>query len=210
MHILIATHNAWKEQLFIPIFRAHGFKTLSLVDLPDAGNPPKEDGLTAIENALLKAYHYHSSDHPWVFGDDAGLEIDALDGAPGVQARRWGGVFSEDVDDQTWLDHLLERMKDIPAGKRTAAFVAGWVLVDPDGNSHTHEVRAPFELALQPIRPISPGSPITAVRLGLANDLSGRQDEIRTAWEEWGILEKLLANNRSSDTKKKTVLEKLT
>jgi len=203
MHILIATHNAWKEQLFSPVFHAHRFETLSLVDLPVGGAPPQENGKTAIENALLKAYHYHSSDHPWVFGDDAGLEIDALDGAPGVQARRWGGVFSEDVDDQTWLDHLLERMKDIPAGKRTAAFVAGWALVDPDGNPHTHEVRAPFEIAVQPIRSISPGSPITAVRLGPTNDLSRRQEEIRAAWEKWGVLERLLGGDRSSDTKKK-------
>ncbi len=188
MHILFATHNPWKIQLFEPVFRDHGFRVLTLLDLPDAPPPPPENGTTALENALAKARCYHSAEYPWVFGDDAGLEIDALGGEPGVQARRWNGVFDDDVDDQTWLDYLLDRMRDIPPGKRTAAFVAGWVLIDPAGVAHTREVRAPFEIATHPIRPIAPGSPITAVRIGFPDDLTRRQAEIRAEWERWGIL----------------------
>ena len=149
-------------------------------------------GATAIENALAKAHHYHAKENSWVFGDDAGLEIDALGGEPGVQARRWNGVFPDDVDDQTWLDYLLSRMKGVPPGKRTAAFVAGWALIDPGGNVFTRKVRAPFEISAQPIRPISPGSPITAVRISPPDDLTRRQEEIRAAWDEWGILDDLL------------------
>ncbi len=194
MQILFATHNAWKIQLFTPVFRAHGFEVITLVDLSDADSPPPETGATAIENALTKARHFHSDDFSWVFGDDAGLEIDALNGEPGVQARRWNGVFPEDVDDQTWLDYLLDRMKDIPEGKRTAAFVAGWALLDPSGGAYFHEVRAPFEISTHPIRPISSGSPITAVRLGPVNDLIRRQSEVRAEWDRWGILKQLLGN----------------
>ena len=194
MHILLATTNAWKRQLFTPVFRAHGFEVITLDDLPFHSSPPPENGSTAIENALIKARYYHSPEHPWVFGDDAGLEIEALNGEPGVQTRRWNGVFSDDVDDQTWLDYLLDRMKAVPAGKRRAAFVAGWALLDPMGGAHTRQVCAPFEIATHPIRPISPGSPITAVRLGPPDDLTRRQAEVREEWERWGVLEQLSGN----------------
>jgi hypothetical protein len=46
--------------------------------------------------------------------------------------------------------------------------------------------------ATHPIRPISPGSPITAVRLGPPDDLTRRQAEVRAVWDEWGILDELL------------------
>ena len=194
MQLLFATHNAWKIQLFTPVFLAYDFEVLTLVDLPGLAPPPPENGTTAIENAIAKAQHYHSETYPWVFGDDAGLEIDALGGAPGVQARRWNGLFPEDVDDQTWLDYLLYQMKDVSDGERSAAFVAGWALLDPVGRVHTREVRAPFEIATDPMRPISPGSPISAVRIGPPNDLVRRQAEIKAEWQQWGILDALLSD----------------
>ena len=194
MQILFATHNAWKIQLFTPVFRTYGFEVLTLDNLPDLEPAPPENGMTALENAITKARYYHSEKYPWVFGDDAGLEIDALCGEPGVQARRWNGIFSEDVDDQIWLDYLLQRMKDVPEGERGAAFTAGWALLDPGGEVHTRAVCAPFEIATCPIRPISPGSPITAVRIGPPNDLTRRQAEIRSEWEQWGILDQLLSD----------------
>jgi non-canonical purine NTP pyrophosphatase (RdgB/HAM1 family) len=192
MQILFATHNAWKEKLFAPVFQAYGFDVITLADLSDPGPAPQEDAATPVENALIKARHYHSPDHPWVFGDDAGLEIDALNGEPGLHARRWGGLFLDDVDDQVWLDYLLERLKGVPQGERTAAFVAGWALIAPDGSPHTREIRAPFEISTRPLRPISPGSPITAVRIGPIDDLNRRRSEIQAAWEAWGILERLI------------------
>jgi len=194
MQILFATHNDWKIQLFKPVFCDYGFEVLTLNDLSHLGPRLPENGTTVIENAIAKAEHYHSNEYPWVFGDDAGLEIDALGGEPGVQARRWNGVFPEDVDDQTWLDYLLDRLKDVPRWKRGAAFAAGWVLLDPAGGRHTREVRALFEIAPHPIRPISAGSPITAVRIGPDNDLTRRQAEIREEWARWGILDELLGN----------------
>ena len=195
MQILLATQNAWKVHLFTPVFRDYDFDVLTVVDIPGIDPPPPENGTTALENATAKARFYHSEAYPWVFGDDAGLEIDALGGEPGVQARRWNGFFSEDVADQVWLDYLLERMQAVPEGKRSAAFVAGWTLLDPSGEVHTREVRAPFEIATCPVRPISPGSPITAVRIGFSDDLERRQAEIRAEWEQWGILDKLLVNH---------------
>jgi inosine/xanthosine triphosphate pyrophosphatase family protein len=182
--------------LFTPVFREYNFDLLTLADLPGINLPPPENGTTALENAIAKARYYHSEAYPWVFGDDAGLAIDALGGEPGVQARRWDGLFPEDVDDQTWLDYLLERMKAVPEGARGAAFVAGWALIDPSSEVHTRVVRAPFEIATRPIRLISPGSPVTAVRIGPPNDLTRRQAEIRAEWERWGILDQLVAGEQ--------------
>ncbi len=189
--VLFATQNQWKARLFKPAFEYYGFEMITLEDLSIPNDPPAETGHTAIENALSKARYYHSPVHPWVFSDDAGLEIDGLNGEPGLQARRWNGVFPDDIDDQTWLDYLLHRMKDIPPEKRTACFVSGWALITPDGKEYVHEVRSPFKIAPSPIRPISSGSPISAVRISPEDDLKHRQDQIQQEWKRWGILESL-------------------
>jgi len=190
--ILFATHNPWKGAQFRPTFSAHGFEMLTLEDVSLEIQPLEEIGQTPLENARLKARQVHSLEYPWTFGDDAGLEIDALHGEPGLQTRRWGGVFKDDVDDQTWLAYLLDRMKDVPPGQRTARFLSAWALIDPDGNEHVHTMYWPFEIANHPIRPIRPGSPISAVRIGPEDDLRRRQIEIGQEWQRWDILGELL------------------
>jgi XTP/dITP diphosphohydrolase len=199
--LLFATRNPWKALLFRPVFQDFGITMRTLQDLSVIGSLPAETGLTAVENALIKAYHYHSAVHSWVFGDDAGLEIDALGGEPGLQARRWNGYFPDDVDDQTWLDYLLFRLRDVPLEERTACFVSGWALITPDGAAYTREIRWPFRIALAPIRPIAPGSPISAVRIGPQDDLARRQADIRGEWERWGILEKIMNRKPGGDEK---------
>jgi inosine/xanthosine triphosphate pyrophosphatase family protein len=191
--LLFATRNPWKVHLFTPSFELYGFRVESLGDLTLASEPPVETGLNAVENALAKARYFHSSAHPWVFGDDAGLEIDALHGEPGLKARRWNDYFTDDVDDQTWLDYLLFRLREVPPEARTASFVSGWALVAPDGTAYTRPIRWPFRIAASPIRPIAPGSPISAVRICPADDLASRQAEIRAEWARWGIFELILA-----------------
>lgn len=190
--VLFATRNPWKGAQFRPAFNARGFEMLTLQDVPFNIQPLEETGQNPLENARLKARQVHSSEYPWAFGDDAGLEIDALHGEPGLQARRWGGVFKDNVDDQTWLDYLLERMKGVPVGQQTARFISAWVLIDPGGNEHPHTMYWPFEIADRPIRAMQPGSPISAVRIGPEDDLKRRQIEICQEWQRWGILEELL------------------
>lgn len=189
--ILFATRNPWKGQQFQPIFAAHGFAMQTLLEVADSRGVDPEDGHTPLLNALQKARRYHSSAFPWVFADDAGLEIDALDGEPGLQARRWGGIFPDSVDDLTWLEYLLQRMAHVPAGQRSARFVSGWALITPAGQEFTHTMQWPFEIATAPIRPMHPGSPISAVRLGPEDDLSRRQAEISAEFRRWGVLETL-------------------
>jgi non-canonical purine NTP pyrophosphatase (RdgB/HAM1 family) len=189
--ILIATHNRWKFKLFAPVLIRYGFEPISLKDVETTPNPPVECGRTVVENALIKARHYHSAEFPWVFGDDTGLEIDALNREPGVQFHRWGGRFSEDTDDQTWLDYLLSRMQSVPPEERTAQFVDGWALLDPNKNEYTREIRESFMIAAHAIRPPVPGSPVMAVALGIPEDPIQILQEVKNKWKDWGIMEKL-------------------
>ena len=189
--LLLATTNHWKVKLFGPILTGYGFEVISLKDIITPEQTPVENGVTVIENALIKARHYHSSKHPWVFADDTGLEIKALNGEPGVQSRRWGGRFPDNIDEQIWLDYLLERMENVPPKERMAEFVDGWALIDPSGNAHTRELRAAFHLATEPIHPLVPGSPIMALALGLPETPTEIFAAVKEKWDEWGVFEKI-------------------
>lgn len=189
--LLIATRNKWKAQLFAPILQNFGFEVLSLRDTNIAQEAPVENGATVVENALIKARYYHSAEYPWVFGDDTGLEIKALNGEPGVMSRRWGGKFPDDVDERVWLDYLLERMHGIPTEQRVAEFVDGWALITPNGTTHTHVSRAAFTIAETPIRPLIPGSPVMSVAIGLPEKPEEIFAAIKAQWDAWGILPNL-------------------
>jgi inosine/xanthosine triphosphate pyrophosphatase family protein len=190
--LLMATRNHTKYLIYEPIFRRYGFKTITLKDVQTDGAPGIEAGKTPAENALAKARRYHSPKYPWVFGTDAGLEIDALNGEPGLMARRWGGRFPDDVDDETWLDYLLERMKGVPPELRTGSFAVARVLIAPDGSEHVQNIRYPFRIATEQIRPISPGAPLSAVRIGPENNIEARSKVIFQELAQWGVLAKLL------------------
>ena len=192
--ILFATRNAFKKELFVPVFKAHGIHCVTLADAGLAGDVD-EVGSTPEENALLKARAFHGPDWPLVFGDDAGLEIDALGGEPGLKARRWNGRFSDDVDDETWMAYLLQRMEGVPLERRTARYVAAWALIAPDGREHVRRVCRPFTFADRPLRPIPPGAPMSALEIW-PDAQSGRPDGhpparewIAAQWTRWGILE---------------------
>jgi XTP/dITP diphosphohydrolase len=91
---------------------------------------PEEDGATFAANATLKAVYYSRfAPGELVLADDSGLEVDALDGAPGVRSARFaadsGLVDSPDANDNTdvWNNAvLLQRLADIPVGGRTARY----------------------------------------------------------------------------------------
>ena len=198
--VLIATRNPFKVQLFRPVFARHGLRCLALNDVGIRRHAFAETGETPEENALLKARAYHGAQWPLVFGDDAALEIDALDGEPGVQVRRWRGRFPDDVDDQTWLDHLLRRLEGVPLAQRTARYVAAWALVTADGTAHVHHVVHPFTIAEAPVRPMLPGSPMSAVELHREVHLSRRQAQIAAEWRRWGILEHVAPTRQDAAT----------
>ena len=189
--ILFATNNFAKKGLVIPVFAEYGFDCVSLPDVGLGDCSPEETGETVVENAVLKAQAVHSDGWPLVFSNDAGLAIDALDGEPGVQTRRWNGHFPDTVDDETWLAYLLKRLQGVPLPQRTARFISAWVFIDPTGEIHTHQTTTPFQIALKPLRPIVPGAPTSAVRIDPTGDFEKHSQEIAKHIRRWGILNKL-------------------
>ncbi len=194
--ILFATANGAKRQLFEPLFAAEGFACCTLADVGLKQVP--ESGTTAVENALLKARAYHSAEWPFVFADDAGVEIDALNGEPGVQARRWGGRFSNEISDAEWLAYLLERLKGVPMERRTGRFVSGWALMTPDGRAHTRRVTFEFVVAEAPLRPMVPGLPLSAVLAGEPYYVGLRRRQITEEWRRWNVLAAYTRGGESS------------
>lgn len=81
--------------------------------------PPEETGLSFIENAILKARHAsHATGLP-ALADDSGLEVDALDGAPGIYSARYAGAAGDDTTNNA---KLLNALAGVPAELRTARF----------------------------------------------------------------------------------------
>ena len=98
----------------------------SLADYPAVSLPP-ETGATFAENAALKACTAASAAGVWALGDDSGLEVPALGGAPGLRSSR---VAPSDPERIAWL---LERMRDLPDDRRQARFVCALALADEGG-----------------------------------------------------------------------------
>ena len=86
-----------------------------------------EDGRTFLENATKKAKHYSRWSGLWTIADDSGLEVDALNGEPGVYSARYAGEPSNDANNNALL---IDRLKGVPAERRTARFRCAVVLTD--------------------------------------------------------------------------------
>lgn len=114
MKIVLATRNPGKLREFRQIWP----EIEALSDLPEI----EETGTTFAENALLKARAAAAHARCRALGEDSGIVVDALGGRPGVYSARYGGN-----------DRLLEEMRDVPYGRRTARYVAHLVLVDAAG-----------------------------------------------------------------------------
>ncbi len=102
-----------------------------LSDYPHIVLPP-ETGTTYLQNASVKATYTASQTGQWALGDDSGLEIDALDGAPGLYSSRFAGEGATYADNRK---KVLELLLDIPEESRSARFICTVVIASPDGAS---------------------------------------------------------------------------
>lgn len=118
--LLIATHNAKKSGEMITILRAAlpGVDILTLADFPNASEP-EETGTTYEQNAIIKASSAFRETQIVSIGDDSGLEIDFLDGAPGLFSKRFGG---EELPFPEKMAKILEMLQGVAEEKRTAQF----------------------------------------------------------------------------------------
>ena len=122
--IVIATHNQHKVREFTRILEPMGIK-LTVTDLPEV----EETGTTFSENAMLKAESAFNATGIAAVADDSGLEVDALNGAPGVYSARYARL---DGDDKANNKKLLEELKDVKEQDRTARYVCVIAYKDKD------------------------------------------------------------------------------
>ena len=129
--LLVATTNKGKFAEVRAFLAKLPLKILSLQDLTD---PPTviEDGATFEANALKKARTLAEFSGSLTLADDSGLEVDALDGAPGIFSARYAG---EDGNDEQNNQKLLRELDSVPEEKRTARFVCALALCAPRANA---------------------------------------------------------------------------
>ncbi len=131
--IVAATENEGKMREIRMILAGIGAEILSM---KEAGISAEiiENGSTFEENALIKARTVSQLTDAAVLADDSGLEIDYLDGAPGVYSARYLG---EDTSYEIKNASILEKLNGVPQEKRTARFVCAIACVLPDGRELT-------------------------------------------------------------------------
>lgn len=127
--LLIATSNPGKVAEFKTMLAQLDCRVIGFTDLPEIPPTIEETGQTFAENALLKAEHYHRLTGLTVLADDSGLEVDALDGRPGVYSARYGG---EELSSAEQIDLLLNEMKETPDERRSARFACSIALIGND------------------------------------------------------------------------------
>lgn len=107
-----------------------GWRFKPAAELDEEWPSPEEDGETFEANARIKARAAHERFGFAALADDSGLEVDALDGEPGVYSSRYAGECATDTENNR---RLLLALQDIPAAERTARFRCTIVFVAPDG-----------------------------------------------------------------------------
>ena len=132
--VVLATNNAAKlaELRRIVTEAAAEIEVLGLADVPPYPEPA-ETGPTFADNALLKARACLAATGVPALADDSGLEVEVLNGMPGVRSARWAGPQASDADNN---DLLLRQLFDVPAEGRSARFVCAMAAVLPNGAEH--------------------------------------------------------------------------
>ena len=116
--VVIATHNKDKQKEIEILLSTFGITTVTLNSFPEIGDIP-ETGSTLEENALIKARTVFSITGLASIADDTGLEVDALDGAPGVYTARFAGEGCSYNDN---VKKIIKVMQGIPFDDRGAVF----------------------------------------------------------------------------------------
>ena len=127
--IVLASSNSGKLEEISAILADHPVKLVTQAEY--AVNDAPETGLTFVENALIKARHACSQTGLMAMADDSGLEVDALNGAPGIFSARYAGEHGDHTANNS---KLLDALKQVPNNQRQARFRCVIVLL-----RHTHD-----------------------------------------------------------------------
>lgn len=129
MVIIAATNNSGKLTEIRRLMQPLGYKIISLLEASVCLDVD-ENATTYEGNAEIKAFAVCKAANTPAIADDSGLEVDALDNAPGIYSARYAGSTSSDLDK---INKLLKNLDGVPADKRTARFVCALCCVFPDG-----------------------------------------------------------------------------
>lgn len=147
--VLVASRNAKKLKELRRILDEAGVAGVELVSLNEV--PPYEEapetGATFEENAIAKARDGAVATGLPCVADDSGIEVDALNGMPGVLSARWAGGHGDDAANNTLL---LAQLGDVPDDRRGARFVSTCALVLPDGTTTVVRGEWPGTIAREP------------------------------------------------------------
>ena len=124
--LVLATHNSHKKTEMNTLLAPLGISIVGLDDFPQIGDI-EETGTTLLENSLIKARSVHQITGLPSLADDTGLEVDALDGAPGVYSARFAGKNPTYEDN---INKLLSKLDGISPDKRIARFRTVIAFVD--------------------------------------------------------------------------------
>ena len=127
--LVLGTKNKKKAEEMVDLFQPLGIEVQTLSDFSDTVDVV-EDGVSFAENAALKANQQARHLHHWVLGEDSGIVVDALDGAPGIRSARFAG---EHASDEANNQLLIESLADVPFAKCTAHYTCHMSLADPEG-----------------------------------------------------------------------------
>ena len=141
--ILIATTNPGKAKEVGELLADLPYDIGTLADYPNAPEV-EETGRTFLENAIIKATAYANFTGELTLADDSGLEVDALNGAPGVHSSRFAPTDAERIS------KLLKMIEDVPDEKRTARFRCAVALVNPSGEIRVREGRVEGTILREP------------------------------------------------------------
>ncbi len=176
---------------------------VAIMSLSDLGlTSPDETGLTFEENAILKARYVHDQRGMITLADDSGLEVDALDGAPGVRSARYAGAQNDDAANRALL---LRKLNALPDAVRTARFVAALAIIDMEGNvrvfrgtcegSIAREARGSGGFGYDSLFQLADGRTMAELPAAEKNAVSHRAQALRLATPAvWSVLARTASN----------------
>jgi XTP/dITP diphosphohydrolase len=127
--LLVATHNAGKVREYRQLLADLPLE-VTYLDEEGVDFDVEETGESFTENAVQKAAAYAEATGLWTWADDSGLEVDALDGAPGIRSSRYAGPGASDEDRYR---KLLRELEGVPWEARTARFRCVVAITTPEG-----------------------------------------------------------------------------
>ncbi len=134
---MLATRNAGKAREIRALLAPGDWDVLTLADFGLAEVPVVESGRSYLENATIKATAVARATRLPALADDSGLEVDALEGRPGVLSARYGGALVS--DDRRRYELLLRELAGVPRARRSARFRAVVVLALPNRRTFARE-----------------------------------------------------------------------